>query len=460
MPTATAPAEPAAIAAVAQRRRSIDAPVHAASTAVFRIGFGLLVAASMVRFIAKGWVARLYLEPPHHLTYARFEWVRPLPAAAMYAVMVGLVLAGLGIAAGWRTRLCATAFTAGFAYTELIEASLYLNHYWFVTLAGFLLIVLPTDTYWSVDSRRGRVARSTTVPAVVVWTIRAQIAVVYVFAGLAKINTDWLVRGLPLRMWLADRSDLPLVGPYPVLPGVAIAASWFGLLFDTTIVGWLSWHRTRPFAYGAVVAFHVATGVLFRIGMFPWVMMLATLVFFDPRWPLCLASRTQLRRSHRAAPVASDEVAGVRVGRGALGVLIALAIVQVALPLRHLAEPGDVRFTEEGYYLSWRVMLTEKSGLLDFVIHDPTMAEEWVVPPTIVLTDWQATQAAIRPDLLLATAHLVDEYYRDQLGHDVEVRARSFVSINGAPARPLTDPTIDLSRVSRTTPLHRILVMP
>ena len=46
---------------------------------MFRISFGLLVAASMIRFVAKGWVESLYLAPAHHLTYARFEWVRPLP---------------------------------------------------------------------------------------------------------------------------------------------------------------------------------------------------------------------------------------------------------------------------------------------------------------------------------------------------------------------------------------------
>jgi hypothetical protein len=135
-------------------------------------------------------------------------------------------------------------------------------------------------------------------------------------------------------------------------------------------------------------------------------------------------------------------------------------VVQVALPLRHFVQPGDVRLTEEGYYLSWRVMLTEKAGLLDFVITDPTTGEQWVVPPTIVLTDWQAAQAAIRPDLLLAAAHLVDDHFRRMLGHPVQVRAESFVSVNGRPAQRLVDPTIDLSEVSRTTPLHRIVVMP
>ncbi|MBI5088765.1 MAG: HTTM domain-containing protein [Actinobacteria bacterium] len=451
MLTATAPADTTARASWHAR------PVHAASTAVFRIAFGLVVAVSMVRFVAKGWVESLYLAPTHHLTYARFEWVRPLPGPVMYAVMVVLAATGIGIAVGWRTRACALVFTAGFAYTELIEASLYLNHYWFVTLAGLLVVLLPTDRYWSVDAWRGRVARSGVVPAGVVWALRAQIAVVYVFAGVAKINVDWM-HGLPMRMWFADRADVAVIGPLLGTPGAALAASWFGLLFDTTIVGWLLWQRSRPIAYVVVIAFHAVTGVLFRIGMFPWVMVVATLVFFDPSWPHQLWRRITGRLA--SEPVEAVLGSAPRLQPIVRCALVALAAVELVLPLRHLVEPGDVRVTEEGYYLSWRVMLTEKSALLDFVVSDPTTGEQWIAEPTLVLTDWQAAQAAIRPDLLLATAHLVDGYYRDRLGHDVEVRARSFVSINGRAPQPLADPTIDLSAVSRTTPLHRIVVDP
>jgi hypothetical protein len=432
--------------------------VHAGSTAVFRIALGLLVAVSMVRFVAKGWVGSLYLAPAHHLTYARFGWVRPLPAPLMYGVIAVLALCGVGIAMGWRTRWCAAAFTLGFAYTELIEASLYLNHYWFVTLAGALLVVLPTDGLWSVDARRGRVTSSRCVPVAVVWALRAQIAVVYVFAGIAKINVDWVVHGLPMRLWFADRTDVAVIGPALALPGAALAASWFGLVFDTTIVGWLSWRRTRRFAYPAVIAFHAVTGVLFRIGMFPWVMVLSTLVFFEPSWPTDLARRLGVRDGRRAAPAVTDRVTTPRLPRSARVLLLGLAVVEVVLPLRHLVEPGDVRVTEEGYYLSWRVMLTEKSGLLDFVVTDPVTGATWTAEPTLVLTDWQAAQAAIRPDLLLATAHLVDQHYRAGLGHHVEVRARSYVSVNGRAPRLLIDPAIDLAAVPRTTPLHRIVV--
>ncbi len=66
-------------------------------------------------------------------------------------------------------------------------------------------------------------------PAAVVWVLRAQVAVVYVMAGLAKLNHDWLVRGEPMATWLASRTDLPVVGPLLDEPWAGRAASWAGV---------------------------------------------------------------------------------------------------------------------------------------------------------------------------------------------------------------------------------------
>ena len=43
--------------------------------------------------------------------------------------------------------------------------------------------------------------------------------------------------------------------------------SWGGFLYDLTIVLWLSWRRSRPFAYAVVCTFHFFTHVFFNIGM-------------------------------------------------------------------------------------------------------------------------------------------------------------------------------------------------
>jgi hypothetical protein len=411
--------------------------------AVFRIGFGLVVAYSSIRFLAKGWVDRLYLDPENHLTYTGFDWVRPLPAPWMHLHLVVLALLGLAIAAGYHHRLAAALFVVGFAYTELIDAALYLNHYWYVTLAGLLLVLLPVHHHWSLDARAGRVTPSPHVAVGVVWALRAQIAVVYLFAGLAKLNPDWLFRAQPMQLWLADRTDIPIVGPILDEPAIAYLASWSGAVFDCTIVWWLLWRPSRRWAYAAVVGFHLITGALFQIGVFPWVMIIGTLVFFEPDWP------TRLRRARRATGPTHTRASAPRVGRVAVVILGLLAAVEIVLPLRHYAYPGNVRWTEEGYYLSWRVMVTEKAGHLEFEVTDADTGRRWQVAPGLVLTDWQAEKAATNPGLIHATAHLIADHYRAEGRAEVEVRADAWVSQNGEPARRIVDPSVDLAARSR-----------
>lgn len=420
-------------------------PVSAASASVFRIAFGLLVAFSSARFLAKGWVDTLYLRPENHLTYRWFEWVEPLPALLMHLLMVMLAVLGLAIAAGYRFRLATGLFTVGFAYTELIDAALYLNHYWFVTLAAALFLLLPVQHHWSLDARAGRVPHASFIPAGVVWALRAQLGAVYIFAGVAKLNGDWLVRAQPMELWLSARSDTPVIGWLFDVSGVPLAMSWAGVVFDCTVVGFLLWRRTRPAAYVTLVVFHLMTGLLFQIGVFPIVMILSTLVFFEPDWPQRFVgrlSRLQPKTVQPDTPTAS-------IGRGRTTLLLAFAVVQIWLPLRHYAEPTNVRWSEDGYYLSWRVMLTEKAGFVEYQVTDPGTGERWSVDPSLVLADWQRSVASTKPDLIHATALLIAEHYETRGQSDVEVRAIAWVTMNGRPAALIIDPSIDLAAHTR-----------
>ena len=162
------------------------------------------------------------------------------------------------------------------------------------------------------------------VPAWCTYLLRFQVAVVYVNAGLAKATADWLLHAQPMNIWLSARTSLPVIGPYLDLPAVAYVAAWAGFLFDTTIAFFLLWRRTRPFAYVVVLAFHFATHLLFpRIGMFPVIMVVSALVFFDPSWPRRLArarrgvesARRPSRRCRRPAST-RRAVRGRLAGRG------------------------------------------------------------------------------------------------------------------------------------------------
>ena len=432
-------------------------PVSGASAAAFRIAFGTLGVAAAMRFAARGWIDELYIAPEHHFTYSGFWWVQPWPGWGMYVHFALLGLAALGVALGYRYRLSIAAFFLLFTYVELLDKTTYLNHYYLVSLLSFLMLFMPLHRTASLDARRSPHPLNGTVPVWVVWTLRAQLSAVYLFSGIAKLNPDWLFHAQPLRIWLYNSSDVLLIGALLREPWTAWAMSWAGAAFDLTIVGWLLWRRSRPWAYAVVVVFHVLTWLLFPIGMFPWIMMTAALIFFPPHWPLRLWSRHSREGGNpaRGAPDAplsrwAGEGPGVRVGwptRVAVIALVLFALVQVLVPMRHWAYPGNVRWNEDGYRFSWRVLLTEKTGHARFRVLDPSTGQERLVYPDEYLTPLQAERMATHPDMILATAHIIAEDFAGRGVPDAEVRADVSVAFNGRQAARFIDPTVDLARV-------------
>ena len=209
-------------------RRLLE-PVDIAWLAAFRILFGSALCVSMLRFLAYGWVDRLFVEPRFHFKYWGFAWVEPLSAEGMHLLFVALSLLALWIAAGFVFRLSAIAFALGLLYVQLIDVSTYLNHYYLAALLAVLLAASPAQRAWSVDAwlcRRLARAKagnqhgiaSLRVPppeAARVWLylFRAQVGIVYFFAGMAKAQPDWLFHAQPLRIWLGANTHLPLIGP-------------------------------------------------------------------------------------------------------------------------------------------------------------------------------------------------------------------------------------------------------
>ena len=439
-------------------------PVSPNSAAAFRIIFGLLGVAAVVRFAAKGWIDELYIAPAHHFSYYGFGWVQAWPGWGMYLHFALLGLAALGVALGYRWRLSAAAFFLLFTYVELIDQTTYLNHYYLVSVLSLMMVFLPLANAASLDSRRG--APGGGIPRAVVWALRAQVGVVYVFAGIAKLNPDWLFHAEPLRIWLYNSADAPIIGAFAREAWLPYAMSWAGAAFDLGIVPLLLWRRTRLYAYLTLLAFHVATAVLFpSIGMFPWIMAGAALIFFDPDWPSRLARRLRSVVGRAIVDAAGDDGEPSPAAppmswkaAAAVAVIAVVLAVQVVMPLRHLAYPGNVRWTEEGYRFSWRVLVTEKTGMVKFRVAGSGLADERLVYPDEYLTPLQAERMAYQPSLVLATAHVIRDDFRRR-GHDgVQVRADAFATYNGRPAVRLIDPAVDLAAV-RAGPGHKPWVL-
>ena len=468
------------------RKRTIET----APLAVFRFLFGIMMLLGIIRFWAYGWIEKLYLEPKLHFTYHGFEWVRPL-GSWTYLLFIVCGLAALGVALGYRYRLSAILFFLSFTYIELMDKTTYLNHYYFVSCVAFMLIFIPAHTRFSMDVVLGRVAERLRTRAFYVHAIQALLFIVYFYAGLAKLNSDWLLNAMPLAIWLPASYDLPIVGNLLQERWLHFAFAWGGAGYDLLIPFFLLMARTRFWAYLLVIVFHVLTWILFPIGMFPFIMIVSALIFFSGPFHENLLTRvtavlqriglstitpqrTGSRRhnSTRSARTQSGSIAADALQmhtaseeksdgqsaqrnlknptrhRLAFAVLSIFIVFQAVIPFRHLLYPGELFWTEQGYRFSWRVMLIEKTGYSQFKVvqEDGT---RFYVQNDEFLTPFQEKQMSFQPDFILEYAHFLQDHFQAKTGQPVSVFVDSFVALNGRLSQQFIDPDQDLTKIKR-----------
>ena len=427
------------------------APVDIASLIYFRIAFGAIMLWEVGRYFNHDWIRHYYIEPTFQFTYYGFDWVQPWPDVGMYLHFWGLAGLALCILLGLWYRLSMALFCLGFTYVFLLDQTRYLNHFYLISLISLLMICAPAHRALSLDVWRKPTLRADTASAWTLWLLRIQIGIVYFYAGLAKINSDWL-RGEPMGMWLAERTDFPLMGPLFTEGWMVYLLSYGGLLFDLLIVPGLLWRRTRLCAFAIAVGFHGMNAILFSIGIFPWFMIAATALFFQPNWPLSWpfshdrqGGKSNLAR--RKAPCSPLQ----QVTQGVVVTLLsAYCVPQLLIPLRHFLYPGNVSWTEEGHRFAWHMKLRDKTAYATFIATDPLTQITQSIDPIDYLTPMQVSKMSTRPDMILQFSHYLANEFRQQGHEQIEIRAIVKTSLNGRQPQLLIDPSVNLAQQPRT----------
>ena len=432
----------------------------AAPLAVFRIGFGVMMCFSIIRFWYHGWIEKLYIQPKFHFKYYGFDWVKSL-GDYNYLLFFICGISALFVAFGLKYRLAIITFFLSFTYIELIDKTTYLNHYYFISILSFLMIFLPANAYFSVDNIL-RKQYMTKIPKWTIDSIKLLLGIVYVYAGLAKINSDWLFRAMPLQIWLPSKYDLPFIGENLMQQDwFHYAMSWSGMLYDLTIPILLLYKRTRIFAFVLVVFFHVFTRVLFPIGMFPFIMIVGTLIFFEAKFhhKVIAVIKRLLRPFRTEIKPISETKYKMSKQKFILPVLALFFICQTLLPFRYLLYPEELFWTEEGYRFSWRVMLMEKAGHTTFKIVDAKSGQSFYVQNDDFLTSFQEKQMSFQPDFILEYAHYLGDHFTAQGHKNIQVFAESYVALNGRVSQPYIDSSVDLYKVEESFK-HKHWILP
>jgi hypothetical protein len=424
--------------AISKIRSYLSKETSIAPLVFFRIAFGAMMFLSLARFVSKGWIDALYIQPKFFFTFYGFEWIKPLDATGMYAVFAVMMLCTLFIASGFLYRISALLFFLLFTYVELIDKSNYLNHYYFISIISFLMVLLPANKSYSLDRLMGLTKPSNEVPRWTILTLQLQMAMVYFFAGLAKINADWLFHAMPLQIWLPSKAEIPIIGSMLDERIIAYLFSWCGMIFDISIAFFLFNRRTVWYAYAVVIIFHILTAILFPgIGMFPFIMIVCASIFLPAGFHERLIKSTvpSPRPTVKTKP---------QIFKYAIPVIVIHFLIQVALPLRYAFYPDKLFYTEQGYRFSWRVMLMEKAGLTFFHVKDKVTGKIIEIRNSDYLTAQQEKQMSTQPDMILQFAHHLENFYSKEYSQP-EVYAEAYVSVNGKGSRLLIDPKVNLA---------------
>ncbi len=408
------------------------------------------------------WYKGAYDPAKFHFTYYGFQWVSPLPEPFMSLFLISLLVASIFITIGRYYRWSTTYFAIGFIYMFLVEKGHYLNHGYLFCWLSVLMIFLPAQFAYSGDVLKKIKRQYTHYPFWGLFLLRFFMGVVYFYGGIAKINEDWF-QAQPLKIWLKGKREMFLVGGILEQEWLAWFMSYGGLALDLFIVPMLLFRRTRWWALGAAIFFHLTNTIIFQIGIFPWLSICMTLLFFAPDFPEKVGAYLQKRfpkfqqlpiwwqgllnknnveiinrSTHIFTPFQKKLIAGS---------IILLCLLHLSVPFRHHYFKGNVAWTEEGHRYSWRMMLRGKRGGGQFKVKNLSTNELKVVRPKDYLSDRQYRKVYTHPDMILQFAHHIRDEYQEKWQTDsVAVYAKIRCKLNHRHYQNYTVDTIDLAR--------------
>ena len=437
-------------------------PINNASLTFFRVVFGVLAFAESMALWTYYHLYEDYFNPhKFQFKYYGFQWVEGLPEPFMSIFFILLITATVFIIIGRHYQIATTFFAFGFAYTFFLEKGLYLNHGYLFMWLSFTMIFLPTDRNFSWDALKRPNYRQLTTPAWCLYILLFFMSVVYFYGGIAKLNADWLTAN-PLKMWVGTKRNMPILGWIWGQELTAWIMAWGGMLLDLTVVFFLLFKRTRIWAYFAVIFFHLVNTIVFQIGIFPWLSLGLTALFFEPDFPYKVINYLKkrfkfiekienwwLQKSSSTKPAENYDWSGTwRTNRKlVLAFLVPIMLFHTTYPFRHHLLKGDVAWTEEGHRYSWRMMLRSKQGYGTFRMIDPdTRYEEWVKPRDY-LNEKQHRKLYTHPDMILQFAHFLRDEWTAKKGKDFEVYAKIRCRLNGRKYYDYIDKEVDLAKV-------------
>ncbi len=419
-------------------------PIDNSPLIVFRIVIGFVMAADAFGGMATGWTYQAFIEPNFTFNFIGLDFLQLFVGKPMYVIYTLFGICGLMIAFGAYYRVSTFVAAILWSIIYFAQKTNYNNHYYLLMLLCWAMFFVPAHQYFAYDAKHKPKIRSLTCPRWSILFFVTQLFIVYTYASIAKMYPDW-VNGDPFQIWFSTKSNYPIIGQILQSHQVHIFLAYSGILFDLLVIPMLIWRKTRWFAVVASLGFHLFNSIVFQVGTFPYLMIGSMILFFPPEqvrgW--FFKSKPALTDFEHSKNKVIPKTIQNKFTLGILGIYF---FIQIVLPLRHYAFPGDVMWNEEGHRYAWRMMLRAKTGSVSFRVINNNTQESWTVQPTEFVTYKQAWALAIQPDMLWQFVQFLKKEYAKKGITNISIYANSSVKINHRPSQIFIDPKYDLAK--------------
>lgn len=266
------------------------APAPTAALALFRAAFAACLAREVGTTLVR---SRFAIDGPgFHDPYA--AWIPRMDDETYFWVHLLQYPLILALGLGWAHRAAAAGLIGLSGWVFFADRLNFRNHPYFFLLVLGLLVFAPASETLSPRAalRAWRARRAGAGDAVRAFLgaerprtaqrlLQVQVSLVYVVAGLHKLNPAYLDGDVLAR--ILARSDLAGLAAWAAVPVRAAPLAWATVALELALPLGLWSRRLRPWAIAAGVLFHLGIAVAMNVVTFSAATVATYLLFVDPR---------------------------------------------------------------------------------------------------------------------------------------------------------------------------------
>lgn len=396
----------------------------------------VFIALELIQFKKRGYFQAFLVDARIRFPYEFFPLNVEFTPQAFNALFATVVISAVFCSAGLFFRYSKWIFTLSFGFLFFQDKMLWNNHWYLFFLVGILSLFMKLEASWSVDSVINPKVKKTYSPRWYFEIFKLQIFVVYFFAGIAKLNYDWLVMAEPIGTFIKQRENYFVLGWLFKMDGAKYFFAYTGLLFDLLIGFILFSDKFKKSGIILTFIFNVLNAIIFDIGLFPFIMLTSNLLFL---------------KQTAAFETNSKKITGTKqpddksvLKTSTLFFLTLYVFFQFTFPMRQFLYHGNPSWIGICERFSWRMMIQIKEPeKYDFYITAKDINKKidlrtYLFPPQIMAQ-------IVFPDMIVQTAKAIKIDAEHSGVINPEIKAEIIVSFNKRTSQNLIDPSVNLA---------------